>query len=514
MAYHAKWVEQAERLVPALHRKVVFPERFVQAAADPAAFQGWRMIPEDDASVLREKVWDKGDSFTLDFGDHMVGYLAMRLRPVGSPQDAPLRLKLIFGEMPCEIGEDFDSYNGWLSRSWLQEEIVYVDVLPGEVKLPRRYCFRYLKVEVLNTSPKYKVAFDEISCTTVTSADLSQVESLPAGMAEKWVAMDHIGLKTLRDCMQTVFEDGPKRDRRLWIGDLRLQAQANYYTFKNFDLVKRCLYLFAGMPLETGHVAACLFEKPEPLADDTLLYDYALFFVSVLYDYYKASRDMETLAELWPAAMQQLSIGMERLDENGIVRDDESWYCFIDWHPELNKQAPAQAVLIYALKQGQELAQILSRTEELSRIAGWVHEATRAARLHLWDEDRGFFVSGAGRSISWASQVWMVLAGVTDEQESGLLLDRLLEKPPAVGMNTPYMYHHLVEALFQTGRREKALEILKAYWGGMMEDGADTFWETYNSSDKMSSPYGSSLINSYCHAWSCTPTYFIRKYMN
>lgn len=513
MSYHAKWVEQAERLIPSLHRKVVVPKRFVQVSADPAAFQGWRINPKEDATVLREKVWDKGDSFTLDFGDHMVGYLTMKLRPVGSPQDAPLRLKLIFGEMPCEIGEDFDSYNGWLSRSWLQEEIVYVDVLPGVVELPRRYCFRYLRVDVMNTSLKYKVAFDEISCTTVTSADLSRVEPLPSEMAEKWSAMDHIALKTLRDCMQTVFEDGPKRDRRLWIGDLRLQAQANYLTFRNFELVKRCLYLFAAMPLKTGHVAACLFEKPEPLADDTLLYDYALFFVSTLYDYYIASRDKETLEELWPIAMQQLSLGIKRLDERGIVQDDESWYCFIDWHQELNKQAPAQAVLIYALKQGLKLAQILNRTEEHNLLTGWIAEASEAARQYLWDEEQGFFVSGANRSISWASQVWMVLAGVPDEHESGLLLDRLLEKPPAVGMNTPYMYHHLVEALFQTGRREKALEILESYWGGMMEDGADTFWETYNPLDKMSSPYGSNLINSYCHAWSCTPTYFIRKYM-
>jgi alpha-L-rhamnosidase len=47
----------------------------------------------------------------------------------------------------------------------------------------------------------------------------------------------------------------------------------------------------------------------------------------------------------------------------------------------------------------------------------------------------------------------------------------------------------------------------------MISDGADTFWELYNPDDKKLSPYGSNLINSYCHAWSCTPTYFIRKYL-
>jgi len=58
--------------------------------------------------------------------------------------------------------------------------------------------------------------------------------------------------------MQTVFEDGPKRDRRLLFGNLRFQAFTNYATFRNYDLVKRCLYLFAAFPREDGMVFACV----------------------------------------------------------------------------------------------------------------------------------------------------------------------------------------------------------------------------------------------------------------
>ena len=54
--------------------------------------------------------------------------------------------------------------------------------------------------------------------------------------------------------MQTVFEDGPKRDRRLWMGDLRIQALTNYQTYKKSSLVKACLYLFAALPMEDGKV--------------------------------------------------------------------------------------------------------------------------------------------------------------------------------------------------------------------------------------------------------------------
>ncbi|RIX59568.1 sugar hydrolase [Paenibacillus nanensis] len=506
-------VDKAEALIPELRTTTAAPQRLIEVIADEEAFQGWRTQTVQTIGEWTEQSYGKGDSFVLDFGDHLVGYVSLSLKPVGSPPDAPLKLKLTFGEMPCEIAEPFSSYNGWLSSSWLQEELLFVDVLPAEIKLPRRYCFRYMKIDVLDTSVKYKIAFENVSCEAVSSGDPSRVEPLPESLPEHIREMDRIAIKTLQDCMQTVFEDGPKRDRRLWIGDLRLQAQANYLTFRNYDLVRRCLYLFAGMRLEDGTVAACVFEKPKAHADDTRLYDYALFFAACLHDYYEASRDRETAEELWPIAYEQLRIGLRRLDDRGVVADDSTWWCFTDWHSELNKQAPGQAVLLYCLKRGAELAGSLGRTEEQSFLAGQIGQVSSATLRYLWDEERGFFVSGADKQISWASQVWMALAEVLPPDRNAALMDRLLAEPPSIGMTTPYMYHHFVEALFLVGRKDEAVARMNAYWGEMIEDGADTFWELYNPADKKLSPYGSNLVNSYCHAWSCTPTYFIRKYL-
>jgi hypothetical protein len=509
---NTSFVNTAERLKPTLREAAVLPARLVDVVADADAFQGWRTENAGEAANLAGRAFGKGESFTLDFGDHLVGYVSFAVEAVGSPPDAPLKLKLIFGEMPCEIGEDFADYDGWLSSAWLQEETIFLDVLPAVVKLPRRYCFRYMKVTVVDSSRKYQARFADFQCTTVTSADVGNVPPLPAGVPDDLAEMDRIAIKTLQDCMQTVYEDGPKRDRRLWIGDLRLQAQANYLTFRDRDVAKRCLYLFGGMLLDTGAVGACVFEKPHAHVDDTWLYDYSLFFAATLYDYYEATGDKEALADLWPVALQQLKLGSERLDERGVAKDDPSWWCFIDWQGELNKQAPAQAVLIYCLKRGAKLAEAAGDADAAAWIAETTRRASEAALAHLWDAERAVFVSGADAQVSWASQVWMTLAGVLEREEAKALFDRLHANPPAVGMNTPYMYHHYVEALFASGLADKAWAELRAYWGEMMRDGADTFWELYNPNDKSFSPYGSNLINSYCHAWSCTPTYFIRKY--
>ena len=96
----------------------------------------------------------------------------------------------------------------------------------------------------------------------------------------------------------------------------------------------------------------------------------------------------------------------------------------------------------------------------------------------------------------------MILAEVFDREKNRELLRKLIEEEPEYGMVTPYMYHHFIEALIQNGEKEKALQYMIGYWGGMQEDGADTFWELYNPENKKESPYGSSMVNSYCHAWS------------
>lgn len=131
-----------------------------------------------------------------------------------------------------------------------------------------------------------------------------------------------------------------------------------------------------------------------------------------------------------------------------------------------------------------------------------------------FDEEKKLFVSGADKQISWASQVWMALADVFgDKQKNAELLERTIQENPEIRMVTPYMYHHFIEALMQNDRKELAVQYMREYWGGMLEDGVDTFWELYDPKNKDLKPYGSQMVNSYCHAWSCAPAYMIRKYL-
>ncbi len=486
-------------------------ERFLEIARSlkPTLFERKVGVLETlDGTDYRTCQLSKGDMVCLDFGTHLVGKVALKLGYTGSHPDAPVWLRLKFAERECELSENAEDYHGWISTGWIQQEQLHIDVLPSILELPRRYAFRYLQIEVLDVSSKYCLTIEDAFCIATTSADERNLESILG--TPRQAHLDAVACRTLRNCMQEVFEDGPKRDRRLWLGDLRMQALTNYETFRNFDLVKRCLYLFAGTTLAKGRVGACVFLEPEIEVDDTVMFDYSLFFITTLLDYYKVTNDLKTLKELAPTGWKQIELVQNYFDESGLVRDsDVLGWCFVDWNLGLNKQASAQGIYLYCLKAAIETARILGENDRAEALEADYAAKKQAAKM-LWDEAKGFYVSGEGKQISWASQVWLVLGGA--ENADSDLLKRLEDCQEAEKMVTPYMYHNYVDALISAGERDKALEALNTYWGGMLDEGADTFWELYNPENPNESPYGGTIVNSYCHAWSCAPAYFLRKF--
>jgi alpha-L-rhamnosidase len=509
-AQRQRWVELAEALKPRLLETTRTPVGIVQPVADSASFLRWKMDPVAPAAALGDRLLRAGDSVVLDFGAHLTGHFTLAVAGEGRGVDAPARIKFTFAEVPPEAAEPFDPHQGFLSRAWLQDETINLDVLPTVVRLPRRYAFRYVKVEVIATSPNYAVRLGDAKATALTSAQ-GVPPGLPPGTPELLRRIDEVSIHTLRECMQTVFEDGPKRDRRVWIGDLRLQALVNYATFRNYDLVKRCLYLFAGLPREDGLVSALVAERPSPQRGHEYIIDYAALYGAVVLEYARASKDWEAARELWPVVRRQMEILAGYVGRDGLFAAPKGSWVFIDWSRPLERTAAMHGVYVYALRQALELAQAAGARQEAALYARRIGQMAAAARKAFFDPKRRLFVSGAERQVSWATQAWMVLAGVATGDEGRAALRAVRTLPGAIRPGAPYMYHYFVDALLECGMKDEALELIQSYWGGMVAAGADTFWEVYDPSQPPLSPYGNVLINSYCHAWSCTPAYLLRR---
>ncbi|RZM28393.1 MAG: glycoside hydrolase, partial [Pedobacter sp.] len=511
----AEWLSRAEASKPKLIQKNVAPLGVVKLVAAADAFQGWKTESSGTMADVYDKSFKTQSGTVLDFGEHLTGYYTFTIRESHGEMDAPIRFKLTFAEVPAELATPFDPYPGTLSRAWLQDEIITVTDLPATITLPRRMSFRYLKIDLLASSNGFDFKITDMKFNAQTSVSITP-EPLRASTSPLIAKIDAVGLATLKECMQTIYEDGPKRDRRLWIGDLYLQAMANNYSFNNHDLTKRCLYMMAGLANDKGFLYPTAFEAPVPHPQtNAFLFEYSLFFNTTLKDYTDATGDKKTAEELWPVAKRQLENIHKHLDQNGLfdaVKAGREWWLFVDWRDGLDKQASLQGIMIFALKETWQLAKSLGKEKEVAFIPALVSKMTAAARTSLYDRKRGVFVSGNDKQVSYASQAWMVISDVATKAEGQKALKYLLTDKNSVRPGTPYLYHYYLVALIKSGLMKEAKATLESYWGGMVKKGADTFWEAYDPENEKLSPYNFFPVNSYCHAWSCTPVYFIRKY--
>lgn len=515
-ALRQDWMRKAEQSKPQLVITEKKPLRLVEVIPDDKAYQGYKMFDVAPVDSLYTTSFGDKKTAVIDFGEHMTGYFSFSVRSTGLAADGPIRLKFTFGETPAELAVPFDPCPGKLSRAWLQDEVVTVMEIPDTLTILRRLAFRYVKIELLGYSPYYQFNLYDFKCLTQTSVR-TWPEELPPTVNPLIREIDRVGLNTLKECMQTVYEDGPKRDQRLWIGDLYLEALGNMYSFRQHDLTKRCLYLLAALSdEETGYLLATVIEKPVPRAQDKqFLYEYALLYNVALKDYLLETDDRTTVEDLWPVAKRQIDIVRNYVRPDGLMdfeRVNKEWWVFFDWKEDLYKEVPLQALSLFALEKSYELASLLGKEKEVADLPALIGKMTRAARRNMYNSEDGLFVGINNPQVSYASQVWMVLAGVATQREAQKALKALPTLPDVCMPGTPYMYHYYIQALVDCGLHDEAKKALVDYWGGMVDKGADTFWEAYDPQNDYISPYDFHPMNSYCHAWSCTPVYFIRKY--
>lgn len=497
--------KKAEELKSPLKTKTVFPENKVIIKNAPDAFQGLKAEAFGKAEF--PLVFMANDEIILDFGDHYTGYLSFSLENDGLIKitDAPVKLHFYFGEFPFEITADPEEYKGGLGSGWLQNEERSYVFTPCEGILERRYSFRYLKIKRTdNTSfPIMLTSLKLKAVSAVTESDAPKLNS-DDKLLQKIYSMS---VKTLKECQQDVYEDGPKRDRRLWIGDLKLQAMTDYGIFRNLDLIKRCIYLFASATGNHKMVAPCIFPDSPPYVDNWTFCDYSLFFISCLYDWYKNTGDIALIEELFEVAYTQFDIISGKFDrKTGIIEINP----FIDWCPKLDKKTAQLGVYIYTLKQLKELCTLLNR--DTKKVDEEIAAAEKCI-LGFFDGENGLFVAPSGQ-LSQHSQVWAVLSGILKKEEAVKLLGKMKSINTEFTMRTPYMMHYYIEALYSAGLKQEALDFIKDYWGKIAYAGFDCCPEVFNPENDFESPYNAPEINSACHAWSCTPAYWIPKLLN
>jgi len=503
------WLQKAQSLTPRMNYRKVLPLKQIDWVPAPGAWQG---VAIEEKAPVEEAFQEffQFRTFRFDFGEHLVGRLEFELEYSRCP-DAPVRVIAKFAETPYEFSCDFTACKSHLDHSWMQLESRIFDDAPDKVKLERRYACRYLELKL--GSPNYHTHLKSLCFIAETSA--GECIPCPVNLSGLDAKIDRTATLTLRDCMQSVFEDGPKRDRRLWIGDMWQQAKVNGCTFRNYELVERSLYLAASQAGEDGMLPGSIILQGDHCHATNIVPTYALLAGPILHDHYNFYQREDFCREMLPLALRQQEIFREAINPDGTLQP-RNWWLFIDHDQQwLKPQTAALCCYIYSLRETAELMKKLNINGYQSMMLQ-ADELSKKLRHRLWDEDRRLMRTDGQDgedSFSWATQAWMLLAAVpTPEQAQSIWKTALHDKKIRQG-RTPFIWGTIAEAGCKIGQIDDALELVRDYWGGMIRRGADTFWEVYRPDDDLFTSYSDPMMNSACHAWSCMAGYILRKYV-
>ena len=138
----------------------------------------------------------------------------------------------------------------------------------------------------------------------------------------------------------------------------------------------------------------------------------------------------------------------------------------------------------------------------------------------FWDDKHKAFMHAIedgemNTQITKFPNMFAIIYGYLTEEEKQTVMKSVMLNPDIESITTPYMRFYELEALCLMGMQQQVLKEIRNYWGGMIKEGATSFWEKYNPEETGTQhlamygrPYGKSL----CHAWGASPIYLLGKY--
>ena len=319
-----------------------------------------------------------------------------------------------------------------------------------------------------------------------------------------------VGEYTMHLTTREFFIDGIKRDRWTWSGDAIQSYQMNYYLFFDAQTVRNTIWLLRGKDPVTSH-------------SNTIM-DYTFYWFLSIYDYYMYTGDSRFIAQIYPRMQSMMDYVLGRTNANGMVEGLTGDWVFVDWADGyMDKKGELSYEQVLFTKSLETMALC-------SKLAGNTADQTKYEKLAsdlraklipaFWNETKKALVhnrlNGAQQQqvTRYANMFASFYNYLSPEQQQQIKTSVLLNDS-ILKISTPYMRYYELEALCAMGEHKQVMKEMKAYWGGMIREGATSFWEKYVPTDKGTQhlamygrPYGKSL----CHAWGASPIYLLGKY--
>ncbi|MCR1856078.1 alpha-rhamnosidase, partial [Phocaeicola vulgatus] len=436
-----------------------------------------------------------------DFGKETFGYITLKeVKGKGT-------IHIYYGESPEEALDT--EYCETLDKLLAE---------PGQITdLAIRNTRKLYDEYTLDNSKAFRYVY--VTCDPgVTIQDVSmQYEYLPEEYRGSFKCNDEelnriweVGAYTMHLTTREFFIDGIKRDRWVWSGDAIQSYLMNYYLFFDNETVKRTIWLLRGKDPVTSH-------------SNTIM-DYTFYWFLSIYDYYMYSGDKDFVTQLYPRMQSMMDYVLERTNANGMVEGMTGDWVFVDWADGyLDKKGELsfeQVLFCKSLETMALCAGLAGNTADKTKYEKLASALRSKLEPAFWNEHKQAMVHNRvqgkqSESVTRYANMFSVFFNYLNADKQQTIKHTVLQNDSILKITTPYMRFYELEALCALGEQESVMKEMKAYWGGMLKEGATSFWEKYNPEETgtrhlamYGRPYGKSL----CHAWGASPIYLLGKY--
>lgn len=396
-------------------------------------------------------------SLLLDFGREIAGRIVVQSK---SQQDSIL--SIAYGESELEAlatGITSEQRGG----NYLGTNIL--DVPANGMARGPKSAFRYVRIRFLRGAPVMLFRSIPAEAIVYPVKHEGSFESSDPVLNRIWETAAY----TAHLCMQDDIWDAPKRDRGRWAGDLDVEARTILSAFGDKFLLEDTLRRLAD-------------ETP---ANDPVngIAGYTAQWITTLATLYQQSGDREFVASQHEALLRFLHTMDGDLDSaTSLLRTNARGWGFVDWAPGLYGDTPDTRIGTTL-----ELLRAYEAAPMLLRAAGDEPAAKnyQARADSLLQACRKSLLSAQTQTLgtTWQLNALAVLTGVAGSDDSTIwrnVFVHVKQDAPTDQVISPYFNFYLLEAMAETGHQQQALDWMREYWGGMLAEGATSFWESYD----------------------------------
>lgn len=428
-----------------------------------------------------------GGYILLDFGIELNGGVVVTIQSVSA---SDTKLRIVFGESVSEALSDFGKKNSGNNHSVRD---MTVDAVFMSTQRFGSTGFRFVKLEAVGGDISVRCVKAEPDIRDIKY--LGNFECSDELLNRIWKT----GAYTVQLNMHEYLWDGVKRDRLVWIGDMHPETSVIGVVFGDDECIGKSLDLIRDDAADGGWM--------------NNIPTYTFWWIIIHYEKYMHTNDLEYLRQ----QRDYMIVLVEKLAdivEKDFKDDRKSDMLFVDWsskNQDCEKEG-VKSIACIALKRLKKMLEILGE-DEAAKKCGIYYSRLKAQKV-----DDNIEINNRIAALN-------ILA----ERNSKKSLETVLSTTEYE--MSCFMGFYILRALSMMGNNEKALELIRRYWGAMLELGATTFWEEFkmdwaknavrideivpNDKDDIHGNFGEHCYERYrlslCHGWASGPTAFLTE---